>query len=80
MRLNKNPLRKIVGYIEVKISEDNPYRMQMEVYECGHYAPPKHDIIGKTEVKKRRCHKCGKNDLPQLSEVEIKDITERFKL
>lgn len=58
MRVNRNPLRKVIGTIQVKFSSDALYSIPMEVYECGHYAPTKQDIIGEYEVVRRRCAKC----------------------
>ena len=48
-RVNRDPLRKIVGY------EDG-----LEVLECGHKQAPVHDIIGETNAVRRRCWRCGK--------------------
>ncbi|MBW7632584.1 hypothetical protein K1I48_03660 [Bacillus licheniformis] len=74
MRVNRNPLRKVIGTIQVKFSSDALYSIPMEVYECGHYAPTKQDKIGEYEVVRRRCAKCGSGKPPQLTNLEIEQI------
>lgn len=46
-RINRDPLRKIVGH------EDG-----FEVLECGHRQRPKTDFVGETNAQRRRCRKC----------------------
>lgn len=65
MRVNRNPLREIIGTIQVEFSPDS-ISIPMEVYECGHYAPPKQDIIGEYNAVRRRCAKCGRGSLLNL--------------
>jgi len=74
MRVNQNPLRKIIGIIQVKLSSDDIYSIPMEVFECGHYANPKQDIIGEYQAVRRRCAKCGSGKPPQLTNLEIEQI------
>ncbi|MCY9226020.1 hypothetical protein MOF05_21495 [Bacillus haynesii] len=74
MRVNRNPLRKVIGTIQVKSSPGALYSIPMEVYECGHYAPTKQDIIGEYEAVRRRCAKCGSGKPPQLTNLEIEQI------
>ncbi|ATH91638.1 MULTISPECIES: hypothetical protein [Bacillus] len=73
MRVNRNPLREIIGTIQVEFSPDS-ISIPMEVYECGHYAPPKQDIIGEYNAVRRRCAKCGRGKPPQLTNLEIEQI------
>ncbi|MCM3227525.1 hypothetical protein [Terribacillus saccharophilus] len=74
MRTNANPLLKIIGTILVKISPDSTVKLKKEVYECGHYAEPKQDIIGEYAAVKRRCHKCKLEKPAQLSSSEIERV------
>ncbi|QII26915.1 hypothetical protein G3M81_23260 [Bacillus paralicheniformis] len=74
MKTNRNPLRKIIGTIQVKISPDGIYSITMEAYECGHYAPPKQDIVGEYVSVKRRCAKCGSGKPSQLTILEMEQI------
>ncbi len=74
MESNKKPLRKVIRFININFSEDSFTAVKMEVYECGHYSPPKHDIIGEYTSIRRRCHKCKNNKPSQLSEEELYNI------
>lgn len=59
VRVNRNPLRKIVGETYIKLSLSTP-PMRHEVLECGHVLFPNRDFMGFTyEAKKRRCDYCG---------------------
>ena len=51
-RVNRNPLRKIVGW-------DTEAGLR-EVLECGHRQYPVQDFIGATVAVRRRCRECGK--------------------
>jgi hypothetical protein len=53
-RVNRNPLRKIVGH------ETNEYGALREVLECGHRVVPREDFIGPTNATRRRCYQCGR--------------------
>ncbi|PLR99596.1 hypothetical protein [Bacillus sp. T33-2] len=80
MKTNSNPLRKIIGTIRVKYSPDSLSTITKEVYECGHYASPKQDIIGEYAAVKRRCSKCGKDKPAQLTREEIELVKEGKQL
>jgi len=80
VRTNSHPLRKIVGYVNIKTSEDSLCGLDYEVFECGHYAPPKQDIVGEYAAKKRRCHKCGKGKDRQLSIEEVDEIKRKHTI
>lgn len=53
-RAEAGPLRKIVSE---RMSE---HGVLLEVYECGHAAPQKRDIIGPTNASRRRCRRCAR--------------------
>lgn len=58
---HESPLRRIVGYEDVPVSQDSPTKLTYEVLECGHKQLPKKDITGgETAAVRRRCKKCGR--------------------
>jgi|APAga8741244001_1050109.scaffolds.fasta_scaffold19483_4 hypothetical protein len=72
--MKKSPLRKIIGTLTVKVTPDSLTTIPMEVYECGHYAPPKQDIIGEYYAVRRRCSKCKLNKPAQLNSAELEQV------
>lgn len=61
-KVNRDPLRKIVGYVNINVSQTPGKEMylQHEQLECGHAVLPRHDIIGETNAASRRCWRCAR--------------------
>lgn len=51
--INKYPLRKVIGYVDV---DGNGWIK--EKLECGHIVGIKQDIYGATNAYRRRCKQC----------------------
>lgn len=56
---NRNPLRKIVEHAYGDVDGSFP-NVLFEVLECGHRQLPRSDFVGETNVERRRCRQCGK--------------------
>jgi hypothetical protein len=54
---DRGPLRKVVGH------KPTAHGSMWEVLECGHWQPPRSDLVGETNAQRRRCGKC-KRGLP----------------
>jgi hypothetical protein len=67
-RINKNPLRKIVGEIEgeeVFRDDEASYHLKYEKLECGHRGASlinQNEYFGVQSAKSRRCEECGKGE------------------
>lgn len=62
-KVNRDPLRKIIGYKEVDVSHNqNGMYLRHEELECGHTVLPRQDIIGETNAYRRRCWQCGRDE------------------
>lgn len=57
-KVNRNPLRKIVDREPFAPAEDLWGR---EILECGHRVSPREDFIGQTNVVRRRCPFCARD-------------------
>lgn len=59
-RVNRDPLRKIVGYEIRPLSAT--VALTHEILECGHALLPKADLVGFYQAGRRRCPFCGQEN------------------
>lgn len=77
LKEKKGPLRRVLFRAMLPVDDDEirtsarqgraPVEIPFEVYECGHKAVQKSDIIGPTNAARRRCRQCRDGKPPSAS-------------